>query len=269
MPDTERLQRRALDQAFAAVAGQVVDGTVPFAVLGVADSVGTIRLEAFAPDGAPGVGTDAICAIASITKPIVATSVMQLVEAGRFQLDEPLRTWLPELDATGRRPFSAWHVLSHTSGLEDVDVGPLLATGAGREALLRAAFAAEQPAAPGTRHRYVSTPFDLLAEAVSRAVGTPFDVLLRDGVTAAGHARHDLRSAPGPRGPRGARRSGRPAGPRRPGRPTSSRGAPVHGSALAGGGCGAPHRTCSGSGAPSSGAGSWTARASCHLRSWS
>lgn len=184
MPDTERLQRRALDRAFAVAAGQVADGTVPFAVLGVADSVGTIRLEAFSAPAGPQVGSDAVCAIASITKPIVATTVMQLVEAGRFQLDEPLRTWLPEIDAAGRRPFTAWHVLSHTSGLEDVDVGPLLAVGAGREALLRAAFAAEQTAAPGTCHRYVSTPFDLLAEAVARASGNPFEVLLHDGITA-------------------------------------------------------------------------------------
>ncbi len=183
MPEIERLQRRALDRAFAVATGQVADGRVPFVVLGVADSVGTIRLEASAPDLAANPGTGAICAIASITKPIVATTVMQLVEAGRFQLDEPLRTWLPELDATGRRPFTAWHVLSHTSGLEDVDVAELLTAGAGRDALLRAAVAAEQPAAPGTRHRYVSTTFDLLAEAVARAVGTPFETLVRDGVT--------------------------------------------------------------------------------------
>jgi CubicO group peptidase (beta-lactamase class C family) len=184
MPDpTEtRLQRRALDRAFEVAADQVADGTAPFVVLGVADSRGVIRLEAFASQRAPGVGVGSICLLASITKPIVATTVLQLVEAGQFPLDVPLQTWLPELERPGRLPFTAWHVLSHTTGLGDVDLEPLLERRDGREALLRLVYAADQAAHPGSRYHYASVTFDLLVEAVERAVGTPFEALLADNL---------------------------------------------------------------------------------------
>ena len=40
--------------------------------------------------------------LASITKPVVATAVMQLVAEGRLLLNEPLANHLPELSAPGR-----------------------------------------------------------------------------------------------------------------------------------------------------------------------
>ena len=56
----------------------------------------------------------------------MATTVLQLVEAGRFALDVPLGAWLPELERPGRLPFTAWHVLSHTTGMDDLDLEELL-----------------------------------------------------------------------------------------------------------------------------------------------
>ncbi len=180
-PET-RLQRRALDRAFEIAAAQVADGTAPFVVLGVADSRGVIRLEAAMSERAPGVGTGSVCLLASITKPIVSTAVLQLVEAGRFPLDVPLDAWLPELQRPGRQPFTAWHVLSHTSGLADFDLQELLEARGTREELLRAAAGLEQDATPGSRYRYTSFTFDLLVEAVGRAIGTPFETQLADGL---------------------------------------------------------------------------------------
>jgi CubicO group peptidase (beta-lactamase class C family) len=184
MPDQPetRLQRRALDRAFEVAATQVADGAAPFVVLGVADSRGVIRLEAVTSERAPGVGTSSICLLASITKPIVATTVLQLVEAGRFPLDVPLGTWLPELERPGRLPFTAWHVLSHTTGMDDFDLEELLEARGKREELLRVAAGLMQDATPGSRYHYTSFTFDLLAEAVGRAIGTPFETLLADGV---------------------------------------------------------------------------------------
>lgn len=177
-----RLQRRALDRAFEVAAAQVADGTVPFVVLGVADARGLIRLEAVTSERAPGVGATSICLLASITKPIVATTLLQLAEAGRFALTAPLQAWLPELDRPGRPPITAWHVLSHTTGIDDISVEDVLADGGGRAELLRRVYAAGQAAPPGSRYSYASVTFDLLVEAVERALGTPFETLLREGL---------------------------------------------------------------------------------------
>jgi methyl acetate hydrolase len=78
--------------------------------------------------------TDALFRIASMTKPITSTAAMQLVEQGRFGLDDPVEKYLPELanlkvfesfdPTTGAyrlrpasRPMTVRHILTHTSGL--------------------------------------------------------------------------------------------------------------------------------------------------------
>src|SRR5262245_60993723 len=77
---------------------------------------------------------DALFRIASMTKPITSTAAMQLIEQGRFGLDDPVEKYLPELanvkvfesfdPATGAyrlrpasRAMTVRHVLTHTSGL--------------------------------------------------------------------------------------------------------------------------------------------------------
>ncbi len=177
-----RLDPVALDHAFALAARQVEDGTVPFVILGVANAAGTIRLEAVPPRDAPPVGPAAVCLLASITKPIVTTAVLRLVQEGRFSLNAPLSTWLPELEAPARPPITAWHVLTHTTGLGEVDIEQLLLAGGDRAELLRRTLALPQEAPPGSRFRYVTCTFDLLAEAVERATGRPLEGVLREEV---------------------------------------------------------------------------------------
>ena len=174
-----RLKHRALDPAFELSAAQVEAGTVRSSSSASRTRPGSSRRE----PGRRGtrLGTDAVCLLASITKPIVATAVMRQVEAGRIDLAEPLTSWLPEARLAGP-PFSAWHVLSHTSGLAEFPLEGLIARGADRAALLRATYALEQATAPGTHFEYASSPFDVLAEAVARRLGTPFESILRDEV---------------------------------------------------------------------------------------
>ena len=124
--EDERLDAARLDAAFAVVARQVADGQVPSAVLAVADADGIIRADAWS--GRDRTTIEAIYLLASITKPIVATAVMQLVERGLLVLSTPIKRYLPEfepssgsLDATGHEPITAQHLLTHTSGMIDID----------------------------------------------------------------------------------------------------------------------------------------------------
>jgi methyl acetate hydrolase len=78
--------------------------------------------------------SDALFRIASMTKPVTSTALMQLIEQGRIGLDDPAEKYLPELaglkviesfdPATGAyqvrpvaRPPTVKHFLTHTSGL--------------------------------------------------------------------------------------------------------------------------------------------------------
>ncbi|HEX5826115.1 MAG TPA: serine hydrolase domain-containing protein [Candidatus Limnocylindrales bacterium] len=179
---THAERRRALTPAFDLARRQVEEGSAPFVILGVADREGVIRLEAVGePAGANAgrIATDTICLLASITKPIVATAVLQQVEAGAITLAGHLGSWAPEIVNPAWAPVTPWHVLTHTSGLDDVDLEDLIRGGAGRPELLRRIASVGQSTPPGTRYHYASTPFDLLAEAVARRTGEPFETTLR------------------------------------------------------------------------------------------
>src|SRR5688572_8256372 len=72
---------------------------------------------------------DSVFQIGSVTKTWTATLVMQLVDAGKLDLDAPVRTYLPEFataDPAASEGVTIRHLLAHNSGIEgDVfdDVG--------------------------------------------------------------------------------------------------------------------------------------------------
>lgn len=172
----------AFDAAFAVATRQVAEGVVPWVILGTAGADGGARIDAVPPVDGPRIGRHAVCLLASITKPVVATAVMRLAQDGRFGLTAPLARWLPELDAAGFEPFTAWHVLTHTSGIHDVDLEALLRDGGDRGELIRRTIDAGQATSPGRAFRYASFTFDLLAEAVERALDTSFPEVVRETV---------------------------------------------------------------------------------------
>ena len=113
----------------------VANGTIP----GVA-AAATTSTEAFYQGGfgvrAQGLATamdlDTVMWIASMTKPLVGTAAMQLVEQGRLNLDEPAARVVPDIDriqvieswgADGqpvlrkpKRQITLRHLLTHTAG---------------------------------------------------------------------------------------------------------------------------------------------------------
>src|SRR5690242_949896 len=176
---TDSTLRRALQPAFDIAGRQAERGQVPFVILGVANREGVVRLEAFEAPGGERIGTDAVCLLASITKPLTAISVLQLVEDGTITLEEPIGSWAPDLVNPGWAPVTAWHVLSHTTGIDDVDLESILMHGQGRDDLLRHLRAKSQGDPPGSRYHYVSFTFDLLVEALALHTGEPYEAALR------------------------------------------------------------------------------------------
>src|SRR6185503_7710267 len=86
---------------------------------------------------------DAMFRIASMTKPIASLALMQLIEQGRFTLDDPVEKYLPEFrdlkvfesfdHATGeyrlrpaRKSVTVRHLLTHTSGIAYNFVSPIV-----------------------------------------------------------------------------------------------------------------------------------------------
>jgi CubicO group peptidase (beta-lactamase class C family) len=182
----DRLTAERLQLAFDVVADQVAGGALPSAVLAVADAEGTIRIEAFS--GGDTTAPDAIYLLASITKPMVATAVMQLVERGLLVLSSPVQRVIPEFqpaaatpDQQGASVVTAHHLLTHTSGLVDIDAELLSRERPDRRRLLEIACTFPLRFAPGARFEYNSLSFVLLGELIRRLDGRDYpDALAAD-----------------------------------------------------------------------------------------
>ena len=107
--------------------GWVDQGFMPALAVLVARRGVIVIHEAFGcltPDhDSPPLKLDTIFPMASIAKPITATAAMILVEDGLLGLNRPVSWYIPEFVGEGKEAVMVHHLLTHTSGLRDEDVG--------------------------------------------------------------------------------------------------------------------------------------------------
>jgi len=183
------LETTALSRAFEIAADQVADGTAPWTIVGVADAEHVIGIRANPGAGAQAVDIDTVVLTASITKSLVATTMLQLVAEGRSVLTAPIEvvleravpTWPDAPDVPGMSPpaVTAWHLLSHTSGMPEIDLETLIATGATHADVVDQQLSAPLEAAPGSRFRYTTSTYDLIGELIAILDGRPYPGAIR------------------------------------------------------------------------------------------
>ncbi len=117
--------------------------------------------------------------MASISKPFVATAVMQLVEQGKIDLEEKVTTYLPyfKLDDERYQDITIQQMLSHVSGMPDVeDYGwdnPQYDEGA-LERYVRSLSDRKMRFDPGTKHVYSNMAFECLGDVIAKVSGMSF-----------------------------------------------------------------------------------------------
>jgi CubicO group peptidase (beta-lactamase class C family) len=146
------------------------------------------------PDS-PVLQRDAIFPLASVTKPITATCVMQLVEDGLLGLNRPVQDYVPEFVGEGKQDVMVHHLLTHTSGLNGQELteyawkkagntGPPpleLAFGPAEE-YLGARYDAPLWKAPGQEMSYCDMNYQLLGEIVRRVGDRPLAEFARERI---------------------------------------------------------------------------------------
>lgn len=127
---------------------------------------------------------DDVFLLASITKPIVAAAVMSLWEQGHFQLEDPVKKFIPEFTGDGRDDVTLQHLLTHTSGLPERLPGDheLRAAHAQLGQFTEAAINTSLRFTPGTQYQYSSPAFLLAGEVAQRASGLPIADLVQQSV---------------------------------------------------------------------------------------
>ncbi|QRX93804.1 serine hydrolase domain-containing protein [Streptomyces noursei] len=155
--------------------------------------------------------------IGSMTKPFVATVVLQLVGEGRVVLDAPIERYLPGVvrghDNDGRK-ITVRQLLQHTSGLPDYldylkpqDVVDKPLTHHNTRDLVRLALAHRPSFAPGTGWRYSNTGYLLAGMLIERVTGHTYGHEIHRRIIEPLHLRQtsvpvDASKIPGPH-PRG------------------------------------------------------------------
>ncbi|MCU0510363.1 MAG: beta-lactamase family protein [Anaerolineae bacterium] len=129
--------------------------------------------------------------IGSITKSFTALAIMQLVEAGRVDLDAPARRYLPWFrmaDETLSDRITVRHLLNQTSG---IPVGPGWAaladfddSAGATERQARRLASVPLNHAPGAAFEYSNANFNLLGLIVEAAGGQPYSGYAQDRIFA-------------------------------------------------------------------------------------
>jgi CubicO group peptidase (beta-lactamase class C family) len=118
--------------------------------------------------------------MASITKPFVATALMQLVERGKVELDAPVTRYLPYFRLKDPRytEITVRQMVTHTSGMPDVENyywnKPEYDDGA-LERYVRGLEDKTLLWQPGHQFRYSNMAFEVLGDLVAKASGMSFE----------------------------------------------------------------------------------------------
>jgi CubicO group peptidase (beta-lactamase class C family) len=176
-PETVGLSSHRLDTALALLRGSVDSGAVPAASTAVARRGHLVCVETYGRgtlgDRHALLETNAILLLASLTKPVVCSGVMILVQEGRLGLDQPVADLVPEFGKRGKEQVLVRHLLTHTSGLPDQLANniELRARHAPLSDFVASVCDLDLLFEPGTRLSYQSMGILMLQEIIERVTG--------------------------------------------------------------------------------------------------
>ena len=160
-------------------------GKIPGAVILIGNQGKVVYRQAFGlrsrePKKIP-MTTDTIFDIASLTKVIAtSTAVMQLVEQGKLNLEDPVVKYWPEFRTNGKEEITVRHLLTHYSGLRAaLDSKPKWSS---YDRALRMIEEEKAVLPLETSFIYSDINFIILGELVSRISGTPLDIYCTENI---------------------------------------------------------------------------------------
>lgn len=122
--------------------------------------------------------------IASVSKPIAAVAVLQMVEQGKASLDDPIQKYVPEFPEKPEGPVTLRHLLTHTAGVRHYKPGEFIQRDHYDTLVKAIGIFKDDPLlfAPGEKFSYSSYGYNLLAGVVEKASGQDFGKYLKQHV---------------------------------------------------------------------------------------
>ncbi len=124
--------------------------------------------------------------IGSLSKSFTALAVMQLVDAGKLNLDDPIKRYIPWLrfETEAAEVITIRHLLTHTSGISRYDGRALLSGHAGKtiERSVRERTPLKLSRPVGSTYQYSNTNYLLASLIVEIVAGIPFATCLQEHI---------------------------------------------------------------------------------------
>jgi CubicO group peptidase (beta-lactamase class C family) len=131
--------------------------------------------------------------IGSVTKTFTALLLADLVEQGKWKLDDPVRLHLPEsvsVPTRNDKEVTLLHLATHTSGLPRIPVSVGLKSlvsnnpyvGYGTQDLYNTLSSTKLASDPGERYAYSNLAFGLLGHMLSRHAEKSYEALVREKI---------------------------------------------------------------------------------------
>jgi CubicO group peptidase (beta-lactamase class C family) len=168
---------RQVGRAFAApgiAVAVAVDGSIVWS-----EGFGYADLKALAP-ACP----TSLFRVGSLSKPITAAAIAKLSEAGRLDLDAPIRQYVPEFPDKGS-PITIRQLLGHTGGIRhNVRIDDIVNESHYETAAASLEIFEDDPLLfpPGTRHLYSSYGYNLLGAAIEGISGKDYPTFMSEYV---------------------------------------------------------------------------------------
>ena len=174
----------------AFIADQVRDTGIPGASLAIVRDGQVSTTAAFGTADSTGrpMTADTPFVIGSVSKPITATAVLQLVDAGKIELDAPVQRYLPDFalaTPSAAAAITVRQLLDQTSGLPPAaGARPLTGPVTDLASQVRALADVAPAAAPGVAYAYSNANYLILGLIVERVSGQPYARYVEDHVFA-------------------------------------------------------------------------------------
>jgi len=173
----------------AYVDAQMRDLRIPGLALAIVEGDQIVHLKGFGvagPDGRP-VTPQTPFQLASLGKPMTGVAIMQLVEAGKIDLDAPVQRYLPAFrvaDAAASAQITVRHLLYHTSGLPGTVGMEYVLSGGARPDALEARVGALRSVSlnrlVGASWEYSNAGYQILGLIIQEVSGQPYEGYMRE-----------------------------------------------------------------------------------------
>lgn len=188
MHQTQELDTSVID---AYVTGQMNELKIPGVAIGIVrgDKIEYVQGYGIADDSGRAMTPQTPFLVASFSKSITATGIMQLADEGKIDLDAPVQTYLPWFevaDAEYSSQITVRQLLSQTSGFSELEGDKRnLDTNFSDNALedsIRELKDQSLSSPPGTKFEYSNTNYDVLGLIIQTVSGQSYESFIQENI---------------------------------------------------------------------------------------